>query len=169
MNIPTLTPLISSCTLAITLGLSSSCVFANGDETASESTTPAATYNAASSGTRNLTLDSVTIKILLDESNLGRSDIEVGEVLLPISYGEGAVHPHGVLEIFYVVEGIMGHEVNGKAHTLNPGDVGFVNPGDKVKHSVLSDVPVKAVVIWLPGGEADALVEHVGFKSEKIN
>ncbi len=168
MNYPTLTPLVCSYTLAIALFLSSSCVFADGDETASESTAPAATYNAASSGTRNLTLGPVTIKMLLDESNLGRSDIEVGELFLPVSYGEGEVHPHGVLEIFYVVEGIMGHEVNGKAHTLNPGDVGFVNPGDKVKHSVLSDVPVKAVVIWLPGGEADALVEHVGFKSEKI-
>ena len=168
MNLLTLAPLVSSCTLAITLGLSSSCVFANSDVTASENTTPAATYNAASSGTRNLTLDPVTVKMLLDASNLGRSDIEVGEVLLPISY-ESTVHPHGVLEIFYVVEGIMGHEVNGKAHTLNPGDVGFVNPGDKVKHSVLSDMPVKAVVIWLPGGEADALVEHAGFKSEKIN
>ncbi len=168
MNFPTLTPLICSCTLAITAVLSSSSVFAHGDEAASESTTPAVTYNAASSGTRNLSLGPVTIKMLLDESNLGRRDIEVGELFLPVSYGEGEVHPHGVLEIFYVVEGIMGHEVNGKAHTLNPGDVGFVNPGDKVKHSVLSDMPVKAVVIWLPGGEADALVKHVGFKSENI-
>jgi hypothetical protein len=29
-------------------------------------------------------------------------------------------------------------------------------------------VPLKALVIWVPGGEADALVELGGFKSEAI-
>jgi len=160
--------LIGNFTLAVALCLSNGTAFAYGEHAASDHPNATATYNAASSGTENLILGPVTIKMLIDKSNLGRSDIEVGELNLPPSYGEGAAHPHGSLEIFYVVEGILGHEVNGKMYTLNPGDVGYVNPGDKVSHSVLSEVPVKAVVIWLPGGEADALVKNAGFKREKI-
>ncbi len=154
--------------LATVIGLSSGTAVADGDHTTSKHAKSNVAYNAASSGTENLVLGPVTIRMLLDESNLGRSDIEVGELNLPVEYGEGESHPHGSLEIFYVVEGILGHEVNGKTYRLNPGDLGYVNPGDTVRHSVLSDVPVKAVVIWLPGGEADTLVEHAGFKREKI-
>jgi quercetin dioxygenase-like cupin family protein len=140
---------------------------AHGDAATSAAGGTAA-YAAASRGTRNLVLGPVTIKMLVEASNLGRGDIEVGELFLPAGFGEGAAHAHGSLEIFYVVEGILGHEVNGIAHTLHPGEVGFVNAGDEIRHSVLSDGPVKAVVIWLPGGEAEALIEHAGFKPEPI-
>jgi len=151
------------------IGLATNQAFAYGDHATTSHPGSSATYNAASSGTENLTLGPVTIRMLLDKSNLGRSDIEIGELNLPPEYGDSASHPHGSLEIFYVVEGILGHEVNGKTYILNPGDVGYVNPGDQVRHSVMSDVPVKAVVIWLPGGEADALVKNAGFKREKID
>lgn len=123
-----------------------------------------AAYDARSTGTRTLALEGVKIKMLVDASNLGGDKVEVGELFLPVAYGEGGAHQHGSLEIFYVLEGVLGHEVNGKAHRLAPGEVGFVKPGDSVKHAVLSDVPVKAVVIWVPGGEADLLVEHAGFE-----
>lgn len=123
-----------------------------------------AAYDARSTGTRTLALEGVKIKMLVDASNLGRGNVEVGELFLPVAYGEGGVHQHGTLEIFYVLEGVLGHEVNGKAHRLEPGEVGFVKPGDSVKHAVLSEVPVKAVVIWVPGGEANALIEHAGFE-----
>ncbi|MCH7475211.1 MAG: hypothetical protein IIA27_11105 [Gemmatimonadetes bacterium] len=33
----------------------------------------------------------------------------------------------------------------------------IVRPGDTVVHRVVSDVPVKALVIWAPGGEADRI------------
>ena len=33
----------------------------------------------------------------------------------------------------------------------------IVRPGDGVVHRVLSDVPVKALVIWAPGGEVDRI------------
>ena len=162
------TSLMCGFVLVMGIGLSHDKAFAYGDHATTSRPNSTPQYNAASSGTENLVLGPVTIKMLLDESNLGRSDIEVGELALPVESGESEPHPHGSLEIFYVVEGILGHEVNGKIYTLNPGDLGYVNPGDTVRHSVLSDVPVKAVVIWLPGGEADTLVEHAGFKREKI-
>ncbi len=160
--------LTPSFVLAVVTGISSGMVFADDDHSTINHSALTTDYKAASSGTQNLTLGPVTIKMLLDESNLGRGDIEVGELTLPPEYGKGVPHPHGSLEIFYVVKGILGHEVNGRTYTLNPGDLGFVNPGDQVRHSVLSDIPVKAIVIWLPGGEAAALVAHAGFKREKI-
>jgi quercetin dioxygenase-like cupin family protein len=123
-----------------------------------------APYDARSAGTRTLALGGVTIRMLVEAGNLGSNAVEVGELFLPLAYGEGDAHQHGNLEIFYVVEGVLGHEVNGKVHRLQPGEVGFVKPGDEVRHAVLSEVPVKAVVIWVPGGEADALVEHAGFE-----
>lgn len=128
----------------------------------------AETYDAKSTGTRRLVAGPASIRMLAEASNLGRDDIEVGELVLPVEVGEVPAHQHGSLEIFYVVEGVLGHEVNGVAYELHPGDLGFVKRGDAVKHAVLSDVPVKALVIWVPGGEADALVEHAGFTSHPV-
>lgn len=149
-------------------GLAAGDALAHGETASSAGGETAAAYAAASRGTRNLVLGPVTIKMLLEASNLGRRDIEIGELTLPVGYADSTSHAHGSLEIFYVVEGVLGHEVNGKLFTLNPGDVGFLNAGDQIRHSVLSEDPVKAVVIWLPGGEADALIEHAGFKPEPI-
>jgi len=126
-------------------------------------------YTAASRGTRELALGGVTIRMLADASNLARDDIEVGELNLPVEYGEGAAHAHGSLELFYVVDGVLGHEVNGTMHRLEPGMLGFVKPGDQVRHAVLSTVPVKAVVIWVPGGEAGRLIEHAGFTVQAVD
>ncbi len=139
-------------------------VLAHGDA-AHEAEAPAEgpAYEAKSTGTRNLALDTVTIKMLVDASNIGSNLAEVGELFLPVESGESVAHQHANLELFYVVEGVLGHEVNGKAHRLEPGEVGIVKPGDTVKHAVLTDVPVKALVIWVPGGEADLLIEHAGF------
>lgn len=138
-------------------------VLAHGTEDHSHATPGGPGYAASSTGTRSLTLGPVSIKMLAEAANLGRGDVEVGELILPLESGASPPHQHGSLEMFYVVEGVLGHEVNGTPHRLEPGDLGIVRPGDTVKHAVLSDVPVKAVVIWVPGGEADRLIEHAGF------
>lgn len=122
------------------------------------------TYEATSSGTRTLTAGPVTIKMLADMSNLGVSDIEVGELFLPAGFGDSGAHAHGSLELFYVVSGVLGHSVNGgPMQRLEPGMLGFVKPGDTVNHAVLSDEAVRTLVIWVPGGEADRLIKHAGF------
>ncbi len=137
---------------------------AHSDETgATTGATGGSAYEARSTGTRTLVAGPVAIKILLDSSNLGDGAVEVGELILPPEAGQTPAHPHGSLEIFYVVEGVLGHEVNGKAYRLEPGDLGFVKAGDMVKHAALTDVPVKAVVIWVAGGESDRLIKHAGF------
>jgi len=153
---------------ASAVALASVQLHAHGDSADAGAASSGAGYDAKSTGTRKLVAGPVTIRMLADASNLGREDIEVGELVLPPQASPSGVHEHGSLEIFYVVEGVLGHRVNGVEHTLHPGELGFVKPGDAVEHSVLSDGPVRALVIWVPGGEADALVEHAGFESVPI-
>ena len=91
------------------------------------------------------------LSVLLDASSLGSGDIDVGEITLPAGTN-AADHVHGSTEIFYVISGELEHVVNGKSTMLKPGMVGFVKPPDKVQHK--TKVETKAVVIWVPGGEA---------------
>jgi len=113
-------------------------------------------YARASAGTRQVTLGGGTvIKMLLDASNLGGAELEVAEITFPAG-ASSAGHRHGAMEIFYVVEGVLGHVVNGVEHRLEPGMAGVVRPTDEIMHRALEG-PVKAVVIWVPGGEGDRI------------
>ena len=98
------------------------------------------------------------LRVLLDASNLGVNDIEVGEMVFEAGT-ESVSHTHGSLEIFYVIEGILEHIVNGESHILSPGMAGFVHAGDQVVHKVPGDQPAKTLVIWVPGGESAGLRE----------
>ena len=114
-------------------------------------------YQKSVSGTRLLKgAGGLVIKMLVEESNLGGSELEVGEITFPAG-SQGGEHLHQSIEVFYVLSGVMGHVVNGESHRLEPGMVGIVRPGDRVAHKVLSDTPVRAVVIWAPGGEASRI------------
>lgn len=93
------------------------------------------------------------LEVLLDAASLGNNDVEVGEITFPVGADSG-MHPHGSTEVFYVLEGVLEHTVNGSATELGPGMVGFVRPPDQVRHRVVGDTPVRAIVIWAPGGEA---------------
>ena len=115
-------------------------------------------YARSSSGTRTLTLGSGTvIKMLLDASNLGGGEVEVAEITFAVGQSATAGHHHGAMEIFYVIEGVLGHVVNGVEYRLEPGMAGVVRPEDEIIHRVLSDEQVKAVVLWVPGGEGDRI------------
>jgi uncharacterized cupin superfamily protein len=115
-------------------------------------------YQRASAGTRTLTLASgLRIKMLLEAAILGDDGVEVAEISFPVGTNPPSGHRHGATEILYVVDGVLGHVVDGVEYRLEAGMVGVVKPGDDVTHRVLSDVPVKAVVIWVPGGEADRI------------
>ena len=117
-------------------------------------------YEKATQGTRWLESanSELTIKILVEASNLGSAEVEIGEITFPPGppvAGEG--HLHGAIEIFYILSGELDHIVNGESHVLTPGMVGIVRPGDRVKHQVNSSTPVKALVIWAPGCEVERL------------
>jgi quercetin dioxygenase-like cupin family protein len=98
-------------------------------------------------------------KLLLDQSNLGGKELEMVELTLPAGEVVGS-HHHGSVEIFYVLSGTLGHEVNGEMHMLTPGMVGVVRPEDSVRHIVPKDADVKLLVIWAPAGEAQKFFSH---------
>lgn len=127
-----------------------------------------ATYAPSGAGTRLLERGEVILKMLVEEVNLGGSELEAAELTLPVSYGQGPEHVHGRLEVLYVLSGVLGHTVNGVAYRIEPGMVAIVRPGDKVAHAVLSDEPVEALVVWAPGGEARSLVEDLGFAERPL-
>jgi len=112
-------------------------------------------YERATRGTRVLEGDGgFAIKMLVEASNLGGSEVEIGEITFPVGAGAtGGAHAHAHVEIFYVLSGTFDHVVNGEAHRLTPGMVGIVRPGDEVVHRVVGDEPVRALVVWAPGGE----------------
>jgi quercetin dioxygenase-like cupin family protein len=125
-----------------------------------------ATYEAAPHGTRVLERGPLSIKVLVEAANLGGAEVEVGEITFPAGGSPARGHKHGAVEIFYVLEGELGHVVNGEEHRLTRGMVGIVRPGDEVIHRVLSAEPVKALVIWAPGGEVARIAP--GFEQKPV-
>jgi quercetin dioxygenase-like cupin family protein len=91
-----------------------------------------------------------TLKLMLDESNVG-PEVTVGEMVFPPNQDSGD-HQHGAIEMFYVVSGELDHVVNGVSHVLKPGMSGYVKPPDKVRHKT-GPAGAKVVVIWVPGEE----------------
>ena len=99
------------------------------------------------------------LKVLLDASNLGGTELDLGEMTFAPNLDSGE-HVHGATEIFYVLSGELEHVVNGKSTFLKPGKVGFVRPPDKVRHKTGPNGPTKALVIWAPGGEAGRIASR---------
>lgn len=102
--------------------------------------------------------------MLVDKTNLAGDEVEIGEITFPVSYGKGKEHIHKSIEFFYVLSGELGHTVNGKQHVIKPGMIAITRPGDKVIHTVLSETPLKALVIWVPGDESERLIKNFGYK-----
>lgn len=120
-----------------------------------------ASYEAATRGTRWLESPrpgGPLLKVLVESANLGGDEMALAEITFSAD-AEPATRPHrhGSLEVFYVLEGTLGHEVDGERHELEPGMVGIVRPGDDVVHTVLSPGDVKALVIWVPADEVERI------------
>lgn len=122
-------------------------------------------YAAKSIGTQYLNnkKSDVIIKVLVEQSNLGSSELEIGEIFLPAGLNS-AIHSHGAIEIFYVLSGQLEHVVNGNSHFLKPGMIGIVRPEDTVSHKVPDDEDCRALVIWTPGGEIERIVKNYNIR-----
>ena len=126
------------------------------------------TYSYATNGVLdNIGTNGVKWKLVLDESNLGGKELEVAEVTIPAGTTTPS-HGHGAVEILYVLSGTYEHEVNGKRYRLQPGMVGIVRPGDKVRHTATQDGDTKLLVIWTPAGEAHRLQQAKGTKPQPV-
>lgn len=105
-------------------------------------------------GTRTFDIGAVEATVLIEEASLGGAELEMVRMIFPPGGpSTGGQHRHGRVEVFYVLSGVLEHEVNGQSHRLEPGMVGIVRPEDTVAHRVLSEEPVQTLVIWAPGGE----------------
>jgi len=111
----------------------------------------------AKQGTMYRAVNGTTLRLLLDEHNLG-AEASVGEIAFPPNSDSGE-HVHGATEIFYVLSGELEHVVNGQSQLLKPGMAGFVKPPDKVRHKV-GPSGATAVVVWVPGAEAGRVVSR---------
>jgi quercetin dioxygenase-like cupin family protein len=109
-----------------------------------------ASAQAEKQGTTYRSPSGATLKLMLDESNVG-PEVTVGELTFPPNADSGE-HTHGAIEMFYVLSGELEHVVNGKSQILKPGMVGYVKPPDKIRHKI-GPAGAKVVVIWVPGDE----------------
>lgn len=131
---------------------------AQADGHAHEHDVSAPSLPIATRGTRILEAPdgSVEIKVLLDASNLGSDEVELGEIEFPPGYHSQG-HSHDSTELFYVLSGALEHIVNGRSSVVGPGEVAIVRPGDEVSHAVHGDEPCRLLVVWVPGGEVARL------------
>ena len=111
----------------------------------------------AAQETRFKSQTGVELRLLLGPADLKSSEVELAEITFPPGADSGD-HVHGATEVFYVLAGELEHIVNGRSTLLKPGMVGFVKPPDSVRHKTGPGEPVKALVIWAPGGEAARIV-----------
>jgi len=108
----------------------------------------AASAQTEKQGTTYRSPGGATLKLMLDDSNVG-PEVTVGELTFPPNSDSGD-HAHGAIEMFYVLSGELEHVVNGKSQILRPGMVGYVP--DKIRHKT-GPAGAKVVVIWVPGDE----------------
>ncbi len=90
-------------------------------------------------------------KVLVDAANLGGIETRIAELTFNTDY-VGQPHTHDAIEIFYVLSGRFGHNVNGVPGVLEPGEIGICRPGDTIIHTNEGDEPAVVLTIWLPGG-----------------
>src|SRR3954471_7788878 len=118
---------------------------------------PALAQSDQAQGTTYRSPSGTTLKLMLDDSNVG-PEVTVGEMVFPPNSDSGD-HQHGALEMFYVVSGEYEHIVNGKSQVLEPGMTGYVKPPDKVRHKT-GPAGAKVVVIWVPGDEGKRIASR---------
>ena len=77
-----------------------------------------AAAQAEKQGTLYRAPSGATLRLLLDDSNVG-PEVTVGEMTFPPNIDSGD-HTHGAIEMFYVLSGTLEHVVNGKSFRSSP-------------------------------------------------
>lgn len=128
-----------------------------------------ADYDIVSCGTRESVAEDTGFitRVLLEESNFGSGELQVAEMYFPPGYRTRA-HSHGSDEVFYVIEGVFGHFVNGEGRMLQPGEIGVARIGDSVEHTTDDDSAARVLVMWVPGGELPPVDEDSRRKWEML-
>ena len=75
------------------------------------------------------------------------------EVLLGTLQKGGAAHPHahpGMEQVCYLLEGRMRVEIGGQSREIGPGECCFFPAGEEHVVTVVSEAPVRVLVIYSP-------------------
>jgi quercetin dioxygenase-like cupin family protein len=99
------------------------------------------------------------IKVLIDEQLGGTKDVTIAELTVPPGI-DVPDHVHQSTEIFYVLSGELEQTSDGKVQKLTAGMACLVPANSTMHHKVTSKEPVRALVIWSPGGEEKRITEQ---------
>jgi quercetin dioxygenase-like cupin family protein len=100
-----------------------------------------------------------TIRVVIDEHLGGTKDVSIAELIIPPGV-DVPDHVHQSTEIFYVLSGELEQTSEGKVQKLTAGMAALVPANSTTHHKVTSKEPVRALVIWAPGGEEKRIVER---------
>jgi len=99
------------------------------------------------------------IKVLIDEQLGGTKDVTIAELTIPPGV-DVPDHVHQSTEIFYILSGELEQTSDGKVQKLTTGMACLVPANSTTHHKVTSKEPVRALVIWAPGGEEKRITER---------
>jgi quercetin dioxygenase-like cupin family protein len=99
------------------------------------------------------------IKVLIDEHLGGTKDVTIAELTIPPGV-DVPDHVHQSTEIFYILSGELEQTSDGKVQKLTAGMACLVPANSTTHHKVTSKEPVRALVIWAPGGEEKRITER---------
>jgi len=99
------------------------------------------------------------LRIVIDQHLGGTTAVSVAELIIPAGV-DVPDHVHQSAEIFYVLSGELEQTSEGKVQKLTAGMACLVPASTTTHHKVTSKEPVRALVIWAPGGEEKRIVER---------
>jgi len=99
------------------------------------------------------------IKVLINEQLGGTKDVTIAELVIPPGV-DVPDHVHQSTEIFYILSGELEQTSDGKVQKLTAGMACLVPANSTTHHKVTSKEPVRALVIWAPGGEEKRITER---------
>lgn len=99
------------------------------------------------------------IKVLIDEHLGGTTAVTLAYLTIPPGV-DVPDHLHQSTEIFYILSGELEQTSEGQVRTLTAGMACLVPANTTTRHTVKSQEPVTALVIWAPGGEEKRITER---------
>ena len=97
------------------------------------------------------------IRVVIDQNLGGTKDVTVAELTIPPGV-DVPDHIHQSTEIFYILSGELEQTSEGKVQKLTAGMACLVPANTTTHHKVTSKEPVRALIIWAPGGEEKRIV-----------
>ncbi len=99
------------------------------------------------------------LRVVIDQHLGGTTTVSVADLVIPPGV-DVPDHIHQAAEIFYILSGELEQTSEGKVQKLTAGMACLVPANTTTHHKVTSKGPVRALVIWAPGGEEKRIVEQ---------